>query len=551
MFRLIRTVGWTAFAAVALAMLTQPGSSVAQAPKAGPAPSLEMMPADAMLFLHFRVADLRESPFGKQLRAALAKEDPQGEAEIEKNLGVPVSNLATITMIQLRLDSPQPRSAVLFTTASPFNKDKLLEATKATTLHANATGLDVYPIGRNEALVLIGDRTFCRTDNMSPDEAAAFGKAMQDRVGQAAAGPMKPAIDRAAGKVVGFGLNVKGLPPLPPGFQLPPPFDALSPLLKAELITGTADIAGSQLAISAHADFPGAAEATAGEAAVKAGLKLLNDFVGQVVANPPKDANGKLVVPILKEVQTALGKAEVSRDQNAVVAKMATPALASRSNEMATAIAAGIREMRESADRARDSNNLKQIVLAMHNFNDATGNLPAHAIYSKDGKPLLSWRVAILPYIEQDQLYKEFRLDEPWDSEHNKKLIPKMPQIYVSPKSTANEPGRTHYQVFVGGGAPWQRGAAGPNIPRTFVDGTSNTIMIAEAGEAVPWTKPDDLPYDPAKPLPKLGLTVDKSFLVAMADGSVRWVKRSVTEKTLRAAITAAGGEILGPDWNE
>src|SRR5207249_1280691 len=121
--------------------------------------------------------------------------------------------------------------------------------------------------------------------------------------------------------------------------------------------------------------------------------------------------------------------------------------------------------------------------------------LPAHAIYSKDGKkPLLSWRVAILPFIEQDELYRQFHLDEPWDSEHNKKLIQHMPQIYVSPNAPpAKEPGLTHYQVFVGGGAAWQRGPQPPGLPRTFVDGVSNTIMVAEAAEPVIWTKPDDL----------------------------------------------------------
>ncbi len=78
-------------------------------------------------------------------------------------------------------------------------------------------------------------------------------------------------------------------------------------------------------------------------------------------------------------------------------------------------------------------NNLKYIGLAMHNYLDANSHFPPAASVDKAGKPLLSWRVMILPYIDQDQLYKQFHLDEPWDSEHNKKLIDKMPQIYASP----------------------------------------------------------------------------------------------------------------------
>jgi RNA polymerase sigma factor (sigma-70 family) len=84
------------------------------------------------------------------------------------------------------------------------------------------------------------------------------------------------------------------------------------------------------------------------------------------------------------------------------------------------------------AQRARSMNNLKQILLAMHNYHDANGNMP-HDITDKDGKPMLSWRVAILPYIEQDNLFKQFKLDEPWDSDHNKKLLALMPSTYRTP----------------------------------------------------------------------------------------------------------------------
>jgi prepilin-type N-terminal cleavage/methylation domain-containing protein len=212
-----------------------------------------------------------------------------------------------------------------------------------------------------------------------------------------------------------------------------------------------------------------------------------------------------------------------------------------------------VQKVREAAARSTSSNNLKQIALAVHNYNDAyQGRLPAHAIYSKDGRtPLLSWRVAILPFVEANDLYRQFRLDEPWDSEHNKKLIPLMPKVYLAPNAPpTKEPGLTYYQVFVGGGAVWNKGPVPPGLPRTFVDGTANTILIAEAGEPVIWTKPDDLKYDPAKPLPKLGNAWNRAgSLVAMGDGSVRMVAPTVTEKTLRAAITAAGGETLGPDW--
>src|SRR5215208_5386317 len=74
--------------------------------------------------------------------------------------------------------------------------------------------------------------------------------------------------------------------------------------------------------------------------------------------------------------------------------------------------------------------NLKQIALAFHNHHDANGRLPGN-ICDKNGKALLSWRVQILPYLEEDKLYFEFKLDEAWDSDHNKKLIEKLPKTYA------------------------------------------------------------------------------------------------------------------------
>jgi hypothetical protein len=198
---------------------------------------------------------------------------------------------------------------------------------------------------------------------------------------------------------------------------------------------------------------------------------------------------------------------------------------------------------------AQTMNNMKQIGLAMHNYLSAYNQLPGHAIYSKDGKtPLLSWRVALLPFLEQDQLYKQFKLDEPWNSEHNKKLIAMMPPTYLSPHAPPpNEPGMTAFKIFVGGGAAWTRDVRGPRVPE-ITDGFSNTIMVTELADAVTWTKPEDVVYDPKKPLPKLGADPNSdSVLFLMMDGSVHKKPKSIPEASLRAAITRAGGEVL--DW--
>jgi RNA polymerase sigma factor (sigma-70 family) len=113
--------------------------------------------------------------------------------------------------------------------------------------------------------------------------------------------------------------------------------------------------------------------------------------------------------------------------------------------------------------RRQSINNLKQIGLAMLNYQDTYAFFPASAIYGKNGKPLLSWRVALLPYLDQDNLYKQFRLDEPWDSAHNKKLLDKMPDVFRVPGQ--KDKSGTYYQVFVGEGTMFEqrRGGAGNN----------------------------------------------------------------------------------------
>ena len=190
--------------------------------------------------------------------------------------------------------------------------------------------------------------------------------------------------------------------------------------------------------------------------------------------------------------------------------------------------------------------NLRVLALAMINYADTFGKLPAPAIDSKDGKPLFSWRVAILPFVEQDALYKEFHLDEPWDSDHNKKLIAKMPKIFRAPGSKAGE-GKTTYLLPVGKGAPWETSTTKLSYPAGFTDGTSNTVLLVDAADdrAVTWTKPDDLKYDAADPRKGLAVRNDKEFLAGFADSVVRAVSKSADKKQVAALFTPSGGEVI------
>ena len=212
-------------------------------------------------------------------------------------------------------------------------------------------------------------------------------------------------------------------------------------------------------------------------------------------------------------------------------------------------------KVRSAAARMQDSNNLKQLAIAMHNHHDVNNAFPqASAYQDANGTPLLSWRVALLPYLDEQQLFSRFRLDEPWDSPNNKALLPLMPKMYALPNDPSQAPGMTRYQVFVGPGSVFEPLKDNrPFLPgqvrlgcriSSITDGSSNTILIATSATPVPWTKPDDIPFSPTEPIPPLGY-LGTGHSVALGDGSVRTLPYDLPEQTLRALITRNGNEIV------
>ncbi|MHC4176347.1 MAG: DUF1559 family PulG-like putative transporter [Planctomycetota bacterium] len=204
-----------------------------------------------------------------------------------------------------------------------------------------------------------------------------------------------------------------------------------------------------------------------------------------------------------------------------------------------------IEEARMAARRAASMNNLKQIALAMHNYHEIYKHFPAAASYDADGKPLLSWRVHLLPFLEYEVLYDKFHLDEPWDSEHNRKLIAETPLPYRSPASKLREKGLANCVVAVGEETVF---AGREGIPiKGITDGTSQTIMAVEVDDehAVIWTKPEDLPFDPDNPARGLGGLFKRGFNAAYCDGSVHFLSKDLDPKVLRALFTRAGGEVI------
>jgi beta-lactamase regulating signal transducer with metallopeptidase domain len=182
--------------------------------------------------------------------------------------------------------------------------------------------------------------------------------------------------------------------------------------------------------------------------------------------------------------------------------------------------------MADSPEKSRESmNHLKQLALAMHNYHDKHRHFPPAAVTGPDGKTPHSWRVELLPFLDQKDLYEQYRMNEPWDSPANRKVLEQMPDVlrcpFDDPQST-----NSGYYVLAGPGTVFE-GTEGIKIS-DITDGTSNTILIVQSKQNIPWTRPEDIAFDPKKQLPTLDGFVDGKIFVALADGSAH---RFDTEK--------------------
>ena len=206
-----------------------------------------------------------------------------------------------------------------------------------------------------------------------------------------------------------------------------------------------------------------------------------------------------------------------------------------------------VQTMRAAARKTVDSNSIRQICISSHNYNDTYRQLPPTNGQQQQTGNGLSWRVHLLPFIDEQQLYDQFRMDEPWDSPHNLSLLPLMPRCYQSVSiQTPLEEGYTLFQRPMGEFA-FDLGNGRRRKLQSILDGTSNTIMIVlvDPSESVPWTKPDDYHFDPNDPRRGLAVNARGEHLVGLADGSVRTIPQQVNDKTVAALMTADGGEVI------
>ena len=206
-----------------------------------------------------------------------------------------------------------------------------------------------------------------------------------------------------------------------------------------------------------------------------------------------------------------------------------------------------VSRVRNAPERMHVSNNLKQIALAEHNYADVSQDSfvgPLAQVSPGVLNPNLSFRVSLLPYLEEDSTYGRIDLTQPWDSPRNAPATSERVRAFIGHEALG-----TPYRVFYGGGALFEADGT-PVKLKEVPDGLSNTVLFVHATEAVPWAKPQEFAYTPTTPLPPLGSrgVSRDGFNVAFADGSVRFLRHTIPEADLRSLIEKADGRGAGID---
>jgi prepilin-type N-terminal cleavage/methylation domain-containing protein/prepilin-type processing-associated H-X9-DG protein len=206
------------------------------------------------------------------------------------------------------------------------------------------------------------------------------------------------------------------------------------------------------------------------------------------------------------------------------------------------------RSSRGAGQRTQCRNNLKQLGLALHNYHDTHRSFPLTATFDSSGRTLHSWRTMLLPYLDQQSLYKQLDLDQPWDAPRNAAIFPanlsvyRCPSLALAAQLTTYVALSTPESLFPPGGA---------RTISDITDGKSNTIMVVEVDErfAVPWMEPRDADESVfAKTETKAKHSHTGGSHILLADGSVRFLSENIDPKTRQALFTIAGKEPQG-DW--
>jgi len=209
-----------------------------------------------------------------------------------------------------------------------------------------------------------------------------------------------------------------------------------------------------------------------------------------------------------------------------------------------------LRPSTESGRRWQCKNNLSNLGKALHNYNSSVGSFPPAFIADANGRPLHSWRTLLLPYLEEPGIRRAYRLDEPWNSPHNRQIHDRSVHHFDCPDDESPD-NQTSYVAIVGPGTMWP--GAHPFTVSEITDGTSNTIMLVEVrNSGIHWLEPRDLTATElkarivAKRWREQPRNHDSGGHVLMADASVHWISDDNLLKYLDALISINGNDSIG-----
>jgi hypothetical protein len=512
----------------------------------------QLVPRDAQFFVTVRVADAMDSPLGKKVADQLGgipREAKDALADAEKKAGLSLKDIERVTFVMPDFEKPQVSWAIIHT-AKAYDKDKI-ETLLSSPQEKEYEGKKYY--------LASGTAVHFHSRSVLVVGSEQGVKDCLDKAGKHKSGPLEGALEAASKKKYQVVLGVS----LPPALMAKARKEAVGP--KADKYKPLLELNGGYMAVAVANDiewelgitFPDKDKARAAE-------KLTTELLDELKRELPRQKEAARAA----FRQMGMEKQERFLDRLDKQLEVMKPKLDGKTlvssgklegdglPELVMALGGGlmlpsVQKVREAAARTQAQSNFRQIALAMHIYaEDHQGQLPPAVIrHPQTKQPLYSWRVALLPYLEQGDLYRRLKLDEPWNSPHNLPLLQRMPKVFQMPAKMAEPEGMTYIQVFTGPNTPFN-GEQGPRFPASFPDGTSLTILIAEARRPVNWASPQDIVYnDRVSPRSFLGTSSGTGTVVGMADGSSRVVGLAVSDETLRRAINPADDLPLGPDW--
>lgn len=504
--------------------------------------SLQYVPSDAVLVAAIRPAELLNIKGLGPVRDFLNRENP-----FAKELGFPVDALEEVTLVVSDLQGPPP-GRIIFRANRKVDWSQLADENAPNAVEVNIAGKTYFkPRMAEPNNAVRAFKSFCYHQADYRTFILANEREMRELLanGQPETKWADAWKEMANGQIAVMQDVSAALAALPPQALEQPLFTPFMPLLEqTRFAVFAAGAEGETVVLKVRAECRSEDAAQRVADTAKAAMTLAANSIPTArrqIGNAPPEARTILLdlldmgEEILKQQDAIEVKGRTVQWRAEGEGALAAPVLA--------AVLPAVQKARHAARRAQSANNLKQIALAMHNFQDTHQHFPAAAVIGPDGKTPHSWRVAILPFIEQADLHKQYKFDEPWDSEHNLKLLEKIPPIYRAPgddKST-----NSAYYVLTGKETMFfdKKGTSFAHI----TDGTSNTIMTVEAKRNIPWTKPEDIPFDSSKPLPEFGGFFEDGFNAGLADGSVRFLMQNIDPQVLKALITRGAGENVSP----